>query len=205
MAGDLAEGSVTNLNSRTPEEQLLDINNFAPFVKRCLSELLQVIVPRTKPATDIGTFKEQCTNLKTHINDWKMSSARAGACNALTLAKSYYPIVDFESIAKGRPKKKPDGTAFSSEEYKEISKVARPFATRIANFADVSIFHRAYATDGKPIGMTSGGTIERSTPSSSKLTTAATGKASSSSVGAQADPVREADPHAVVSLKPHDV
>ena len=88
MAGDLAEGSLTNLNSRSPEEQLLDINNFAPFVKRCLSELLQVIVPRTKPATDIGTFKEQCTNLKTHINDWKMSSARAGACNALALAKS---------------------------------------------------------------------------------------------------------------------
>ena len=85
------------------------------------------------------------------------------------MAKAHYPIINFEIIAKGRSGKKRDSTLFSPPEYKEISKSAHPFVTRVAQFVEVDMFHRAYGVDRKGIEAVEEGIAKGDTHASPKL------------------------------------
>ena len=89
-------------------------------------------------------FKDQCGKLIGTVKNWKQSSARAGATQALALAKTYYPIIKLEKLAKGRLAKKQDGTTYIAAEYKVVVKSMRPFTTIIAGFVDLDSYHHAY-------------------------------------------------------------
>ena len=167
---------MSNINDESPEYQILSIKDFAPVVKTRVGELLRTLFKQKDWAKTTKEFKDQCGKLIDTVKDWKQSSARAGATQALTLVKTYYPIIKLEKLAKGRPATKQDGTTYTAAEYKEVVKLMRPFATIIAGFADLDSYHHAYGIDGKARG-NSHSTPNTSNPET-KVTSSATAQAS---------------------------
>ena len=79
-----------------------------------VGELLRTLFKQKDWAKTTKEFKDQCGKLIDTVKDWKQFSARAGATQALALAKTYYPIIKLEKLAKGRLATKQDGTTYTA-------------------------------------------------------------------------------------------
>ena len=63
---------------------------------------------------------------------------------ALTRAKAWVPDFDLAEAMNGYPSMKEDGSAFSAEDLRSLTKDMRPLASELADEADLTRYHPAY-------------------------------------------------------------
>ena len=102
-------------------------------------------ISHNKPApTTIQGTLEKLSILPTRIVEVKKSSARAGSLMALTRAKAWVPDFDPAEAMNGYPSMKEDGSAFSAEDLRALTKDMRPLASKLADEADLTRYHLGY-------------------------------------------------------------
>lgn len=88
---------------------------------------------QSKLPDDMAGFLEELSKVPSWIEEYKRSSCRKGAMQALTICKSYYPGMEPERLAEGFPELKADGTKFAKDDYVQAIKEIRLYATVIAD------------------------------------------------------------------------
>ena len=102
-------------------------------------------ISHNKPApTTIQGTLEKLSIMSARFVEVKKSSARASALMALTRAKAWVPDFDPAEAMNGYPSMKEDGSAFSSDDLRALTKDMRPLASKLADEADLSRYHPGY-------------------------------------------------------------
>jgi hypothetical protein len=65
----ICEGPNSNVNRKSPENQLVVFQNFVPLVKNSVFDLLHNLLREDKWAKTTNAFKEQCASLKDIVQD----------------------------------------------------------------------------------------------------------------------------------------
>ena len=79
--------------------------------------------------------------LPARLGELKKSSARAGALMALTRAKAWVPDLDPADVMNGYPSMKQDGSAFTDNDLRALTREMWPLASKLSDEADLSRYH----------------------------------------------------------------
>src|SRR3954462_4179769 len=89
--------------------------------------------------------------LPARMEELKRSAAQTGAINALIRAKAWVPDFDPVEAAQGYPSLKEDGSEFSEEDLREISRAVRPLAYQLVEEANLSHYQAQYNDQNKRV------------------------------------------------------
>src|SRR6187399_2032383 len=98
---------------------------------------------KAAPTTIQGTL-EKLSVLPVRLVEVKKSAARAGSLIGLTRAKAWVPDFDPEEVMNGYPSNKEDGSTFSAEDLRALTKELRPLASKLADETNLTRYHPAY-------------------------------------------------------------
>ena len=102
------------------------------------------------PTTIQGTL-EKLSVLPARLEETKKSAARAGSLLALTRVKAWVPDFDPEEAMNGYPSNKEDGSTFSDEDLRALTKEMRPLASKLADESDLTRYHPAYDLENERV------------------------------------------------------
>ena len=101
------------------------------------------------PPTLIKETFEKLLMLPARLDELKRSAARSGAPTALIQAKPWIPDLESSDIGRGYPGVKEDGSVFSNDDLRWLTRKMHPLASKLAEETNLSHYQPIYDCDQK--------------------------------------------------------